>query len=334
LDPLDPSSPPPPSWHAWLASPAGKRTTRLARWSFIALVTWMLVAQLSAVGWRDIFHALPRNPLFYLLFAAVYLQVSLGELLAYRLCWPFDARAAIPAFLKKRIYNREVLGYSGEVYFFVWARQHVPLPAIKLAETVRDQNIVSSVASTFVAVALVLFYLARGKGSPLAALREQLPAVDAAWLTLAGLLSLAAAWVAWRLRRWLFSMPLRLAATIFALHVVRLVIGQVLQIAQWEVGAPEGTLTAWFTLSAASIIASRIPILPSRDLLFVSAGVALSSAMDVETAAISGMLLVNAMLAKVVSFALFTALSLRERAPTGAGLPAPLPPSAPPQPGA
>jgi hypothetical protein len=318
----------------------GRVLTRVARGLMMAMVFGLLFWQLHAIGWREIGARLPTHPGFYLLFAVIYLQVSFGELLAYRLCWSFDVRASVPVFLKKRILNREILGYSGEVYFFSWARRVVPLPARRIAETIRDQNIVSSIASSAVAVGLLVFYMTHGKLAVSIWLRGQLAALNMLYgLGVAVALLLVAA-LAYRYRRYLFSMSLKVAGMVLALHVTRLMLGQGIQIFQWELGAPEGTLGAWFTLSTASILANRIPILPSRDLLFVSAGVALASTMQVESAAISGMLLVNAVLAKVVSFGLYTGLSLarggaaasaegaavlaalREREGAGAGEPA------------
>ena len=293
-------------------SPRGRRIRRVARGAVMAAVAGHLLWQLRAIGWREIGANLPTHPGFYLLFAVIYLQVSLGEMIAYRLCWSFDVRRSIPAFLKKRIYNRELLGYSGEVYFFGWARREVKAPLRRLAETIRDQNIVSSIASTAVAVGLCTFYLTNGR-LPISRIGERLAAASGVYGLGLGLGLAIAAALAYRYRRYLFSMSLKVAGLVLALHVVRLLLGQAVQIWQWELGAPAGTVEVWFTLSAASIIANRIPLLPSRDLLFVSAGVALSESLQLGTAAVSGMLLVNAMLAKVVSFGLYAGLSMVDK---------------------
>ena len=148
---------------------------------------------------------------------------------------------------------------------------------------------------------------------------DTLAAVAATWWVGAAFALLVATALVVRYRRYVFTMPLKIAAVILALHVFRLIVGQAVQILQWEVGAPEGAIEAWFTLSAASIVANRIPLLPGRDLLFVSAGVALSQSLEVGSAAVSGMLLVNAVLAKVLSFGLFVGLGMVERKQAPAG---------------
>lgn len=304
---------------AFALSPRGRQITQVSRWILIAAVIALLVWQMQAIGWREIWTSLPRSPLFYLLFAVIYFQVSVGEIIAYRCCWSFDVRKAVPAFLIKRVYNRDVLGYSGEIYFFSWARRHLQLPATQIAETIRDQNIVSSIASTAIAVGLVVFYTVNGGLEVSIWLRAQLAAVATTWWVGAAFALLVATALVVRYRRFVFTMSLKIAAVILALHVVRLIVGQAVQILQWEVGAPEGAIEAWFTLSAASIVANRIPLLPGRDLLFVSAGVALSQSLEVGSAAVSGMLLVNAVLAKVLSFGLFVGLGMVERKQAPAG---------------
>ncbi|MEZ4381275.1 MAG: hypothetical protein R3A79_07990 [Nannocystaceae bacterium] len=307
-------------WGA-LRSPRARLVARVLRGVVMASVVGLLVWQLREIGWRAVWANLPVHPGFYLLFAVLYFQVTVGEIVAYRLCWDFDVRASLRAFLLKRIYNRDVLGYAGEVYFFGWARRHVGLPAVRVAETIRDQNIVSSIASTAIAVGLLIFYAINGGLEVSYWLRDQVADVAlAVWIGGAVALVVAGALIV-RYRRFVFSTSLKIAAAIFLLHVVRLIFGQGVQILQWELGAPEGTLEMWFTLSAASIIAARIPLLPGRDLLFVSAGVALSDAMSGNAAAISGILLVNAVLGKVLSLALFVALGVRKDAPASDAAP-------------
>lgn len=319
-------------WSGWLArisglmaSERGRQLQRIGRALGLVGASGLLLWQLRDVSWREIAASLPTHPGFYVLYAALYLQLSLGEVLAYRLCWRFDMGASVPVFLKKRIYNRDILGYSGEVYLFTWARSAVARPAIQVVETIRDQNIVSSLASTTVAVVLVAFYLLHGTPALTTWLEGQLARIgeigeaDAIYAVAIGAAVVGLGALALRFRRYLFTMPLGIAGMIFALHVTRLVLSQALQIWQWALGMPEGSLAAWFTLAAASLAASRIPLLPSREILFVSAGVALAGVMEVSEAAISGMLLVNAVLGKVVSLGLFTGLSLAEARRRGGG---------------
>ncbi|TPV93367.1 MAG: hypothetical protein B7733_20885 [Myxococcales bacterium FL481] len=304
-------------WLSFGATNAGRRTIRAVRWTFTAGVLALLVYQLHDIGWSKLWASVPTNPWIYVIFGWLYIQLTVAEIVAYRSCWRFDLRQAIPAFLKKRIYNRDVLGYSGEVYFFSWARKHVQdRSSLQLAETIRDQNIVSSSASTAVALVLLGVYLNFGTvnlddqlGSWLA---SNLARVSAGGVVLTVVASVAIVGVVVRFRRYLFRMSPRLAAGLFLLHTVRLVIGQATQVSFWAVGVPDVPLQTWLTFAAASIIASRIPLLPNRDLLFVSAGIAMSDALDLESAGIGTIFAFQSVLTKVVNVILFSVISVAE----------------------
>lgn len=302
-------------YRAFVESERGKLTILWAKRAFTVAIVAMLAVQLTYVGWGEVWQAMPTNPLFYLLFVLIYLQLTVAEITAYRLCWTFDIREAFPAFIKKRIYNRDVLGYSGEVYFFTWARKHVNETPVFIGETIRDQNIISSLASTAVAVALLGVFLTFGQVSmaDLLAYVQGWEGLSASYVIFGVLITGVVVALAVRFRRYLFTMPWRLALIILALHVFRLLVGQALQIGQWAVGVPGVPLATWFTLAAASLVAGRIPFLPNRDLIFVSAGLAISDAMNIEAAGLATVLLVNSVLHKIVNFSAFTYLSVRER---------------------
>src|SRR5690625_7706642 len=80
----------------------------------------------------------------------------------------------------------------------------------------------------------------------------------------------------------------RIAAIVLGIYAVRLILGQVLQIGQWSVAMPSVALSTWFTFAAVSLIVSRIPFIPSQDLVFLGASVELSTMMDIPTAGGAG----------------------------------------------
>ena len=79
-------------------------------------------------------------------------------------------------------------------------------------------------------------------------------------------------------------MAAKTALLIFGVLLVRLIVGQVLQIGMWAVAMPEVSLPVWFTFAAASIIVSRIPFVPNRDLIFLGLGVSLSGVVGISEA--------------------------------------------------
>lgn len=296
-------------WKQFATSSRGRRILKAGRVLLTVGIMGYLAYEVVRIGWQEVLRSLPTNPLFYLLFLLLYFLLPLAEVVFYRITWRFDAWKSVPAFVKKRIYNKDVLQYSGEVYFYAWARKHVGLPHTKILETIRDQNIVSSVASTMISVVLLGVFLYLGQLS----ITDLIGAHSTSYLVGGGLVALVLVALGVRLRKYLFSMALKTALLLFVLQCVRLVLGQGLQIAQWAVAMPEVPLRAWLTYAAVSIIISRIPIIPNRDLIFMGAGVGLSDVMQISAAGITGMLGVLVVLNKVVNLALFAVFSLFDR---------------------
>jgi len=80
-----------------------------------------LVRGIAGSGLSGLWQAVPGNPLFYLAFALVYMALPLGDFVIFRRLWHIPL-AGLAALLKKRIANEVVIGYSGEAYFYAWAR--------------------------------------------------------------------------------------------------------------------------------------------------------------------------------------------------------------------
>lgn len=296
-------------WGSFAASPSGRLATRVTRTLFLVLIVGYLVWMLTSVGWEEIWQSLPTAPLFYVLFLGLYFLLPAAETVMYRLSWSFDALRAFPAFVKKRIYNKDVLGYSGEVYFFSWARTNVGASERVLLETIRDNNVLSSLASTLIAIALLIVFLFVGELRLSALVGENWGYyVAGALVVLAALTPLAI-----RFRHFLFSMPVRIAAMVFGLQCARLILGQALQIGQWAVVMPEVPLRIWFTFAAVSILLTRIPFLPNQNLIFMGAGLELSGMMNISTAGVAGMLLVTNVLDKLLNAGLFGVISFIDR---------------------
>lgn len=296
-------------WRQFSASRRGQVTLRVLRGLLLVGLLGFLAFKLTRIGWAPVWEHLPTRPLFYLLFVLLYLLLPLTEMLIYRIVWRYDVWRAFPAFLKKRIYNREVLAYSGEVFFVTWARRHVGLPARSVAETIRDNNILSAAASTTIALILLGVFLYVGRLRITDLIGTHGLSYVAGGVVLAVILGV----LAHRFRRYLFSMAARTALLIFGIQCTRLVLGQALQIAQWAVVMPEVPLSVWFTFAAVSIILTRIPFLPNQNLIFMGVGVELSSSLGIPEAAMFSMLGVLVALDKLVNFGLFVAVSLAER---------------------
>ena len=296
-------------WMQFLESKRGRRVLQGARVVFMLGIFAYLVYELRDVSWSEIGAALPTNPLFYLIFLLLYFLLPVAESFIYRITWTFEAWKSLPAFIKKRIYNNDVLGYSGEFYFYTWARKNVGLSDREILKTIRDQNVVSSAASTMIALVLVAVFLYIGQIN----ITEWIGPQETSYLVGGAVVTLLLAALVIRLRRYLFSIAAKTALLIFAVHIVRLIVGQALQIGMWAVAMPEVSLPVWFTFAAASIIVTRIPFIPNRDLIFLGLGVSLSGVVGISEAGVFAMLGAITVMGKVINVLFFSALSVLGR---------------------
>ena len=296
-------------WSRFVESKQGRRVIKGVQALFALGIVAYLIFELRGVSWTEIVAALPVHPLFYVFLLVLYFLVPFAELCVYRITWTFDAWRSVSAFLKKRIYNTDVLGYSGELYFYTWARKNVGLSDLDILKTIRDQNIVSSAASTMVAVVLVVVFLFTGQIN----VAEWIGQQETAYLVGGAVTAVLLTVLAVRLRKYLFSMAFKTANLIFLVHLARNVVGQMFQIGMWAVAMPEVPLPVWLTFAAASIIVTRIPFIPNHDLIFLGLGVSLSGVVGISEAGVFGMLGVIVVLRKVLNVAFFSTLSLLDR---------------------
>ncbi len=72
-------------------------------------------------------------------------------------------------------------------------------------------------------------------------------------------------------------------------------------------------MPVWFTFASASIIVSRIPFVPNRDLIFLGLGVSLSGVVGISEAGVFAMLGAITVMGKVINVLFFSALSVLGR---------------------
>lgn len=289
--------------------PTGKRVIKAVRTVSLAGVLGVLIFQLSDIGWDQVLSSLPQHPLFYLLLVAMYLLLPLTESLIYGRLWRLRPLSCLPIMIRKRVLNVDVVGYSGEIYLFTWAKGRVAQPAGKLMGMIKDNLILSSAAS-FSAAAVLLGGLALTGQIDLGAL------VDTPRPLYAGLAALAAVFlgsVLFRFRHVIFSLTRRTLTMLGVAHMLRFVIGYVLQIAAWWIVIPSAAFETWAVLLVVSVVINRIPFLPSSDLVFVSAGAGLTPLLDVPVAPVVSMLLVRSAFDRILNLLLFSSTVWRER---------------------
>lgn len=281
-----------------------KRGKLILKWSQhlinASVIVW-LIYELNKIGWLSVWQSFPSQPLFYILFLFVFFQLPLFEVLIYRLTWTFDSLKSVPVFLVKRVYNKDVLGYSGEVYFFAWAKKTLDKSSADIFKIIKDNNIISSVASTLLSFGLVAIFL----------FADQIKVME--WIAnqnqnyyIGGILFLAIiVFLFIKFRHYVITMPLKTAYQIFSIQVFRLLLNHSANLLMYYIVLPEVPLYVWFTYIAIEIILSRIPFLPNRDLIFAGISISLAGDLAIAEDAIAGITVAKSVLNKIGGVAAF-----------------------------
>ncbi len=288
----------------WARTARGQRTLKWVRYSLTAAVIGFLVYQLATIGWRDVASSIPGEPWFYVLWAIAYARLPVFEMFIYRRVWKKGRLELLYAFLRKRALNADVMGYTGEVYLFAWARKAVPEPADRIWKAIKDNLIVSSLCSVGTAIIMLV-------GLALSGLLD--PWLGGAWGWYAfGAVVVAALTAALliQFRSTVFSFSASVIGWMGLWHSARFFIGYVLSVTMWWVVLPDVPAATWALLLTLFILTDRIPVIPSRDLLFVGVSLELSATMGVPEAALAGLLLTQTVLGKIVNFIFFLSMPL------------------------
>jgi hypothetical protein len=284
-------------------SSLGKQVIRMFTILFTAAIIAYLVYKLTLIGWDNVWHSLPHTPWFYILLLAMFFSLPVFQVMIYRVAWKVDVKpwALFLALLNKRVLDKDVLGYSGEMYLYLWARKNVKQPDKEILHVLKDNVILSSAASTLVAVSLLILFFTLG--------RVQLPKKwvhpNITHITVLVFCGVLITGLAITFRKRILFLKRKEILAIFALHIGRLLFVQGLQVIQWAVVKPEIPILNWMTLLAVQIMITRIPLLPSRDLVFLGTGIEMSAFIEISTSSMAGMLLASSVINKVLNLVFF-----------------------------
>lgn len=207
----------------------------------------------------------PRNPVFWLIFVAVYVTPIAADYAIYRRVWRLPLAGLVPL-ARKQIGNELVTGYVGDAYLYSWAHHHGFAGKDGL-RTIKDVAILSAVASnvtTMLAAALAFPYLGL--------LALHIPP----WTVAAAVaLVLAPPLVALLFGRQLFNLAPALLRWTLCAHLGRAVGSCVLTALLWHLALPEVALKWWVVFAALKLILSRLPNLSSKDVLLAGLAVLL-----------------------------------------------------------
>lgn len=284
-------------------TPRIRRLIAVAQHTVLIGVVAYLIARLSEVGWADVFAALPVSPLFYLIFVLRYFMLPLSEISAYELVWRRSLWRHFSAFLRKRVYNFAILGYSGEAFFTLWARRALDLSDTEILVGVKDNNLVSALVSNIATAILVMSLFLTGRlHDSLAALPGSAFLFALAFFSAVGLSIAVLAF-----RRRIIGLRPGVMAKLVAINAVRMGVVLGLHALLYWSALPGPPLETWFVFIALQLVLSRVPFLPNLDIVFLTAALHLGSLVDATEAEIAGMLLAEAGLAQIFNVALFIA---------------------------
>lgn len=293
-------SPPPAEFESSTSFATKSRVARASlRIAAIIAVAAFAALRLHELGWSAIAANLPISTDYYAFFAIGYVTLPIFDATIYSRLWNIRFSDLLPIMFRKRVLNESVLGYSGEAFLALWARQHAYLSEGSAAKSIIDSNLVSSFVSTLATMVLA------------AAALSVLPVPRASIGTLGGGVAFAAVilCVMILLRGKILGLrggPLIRVAT---LHSLRLMAVLAFQILQWNSALPDAPLAAWIIVMAAYFLATRIPFLPSYDLILLSLGLSVAPAIGLPPVKTAGLFMAGAALNQAANLIVFLATS-------------------------
>lgn len=219
-----------------------------------------LARELFDAGLVGLSRAAPTNPLFYLAFAIYYLGPPTFDYVIFRRLWRIPL-AGMAALHKKRISNEVLFGYTGEAYFYAWARQRTQMVAAPFG-AVKDVTILSAIAGNAMTLAVVAIALPLGI-SLLTAVQQK-----AVLGSIAVIIGTSVPFMLFSKR--VFSLPRGTLWWIFGVHCVRILTGSIFIAIAWHFAMPEVALGTWLFLAAGRLLAWRLPLVPNKELVFAT----------------------------------------------------------------
>lgn len=284
----------------WSETATGRLTIRILKVGLTGLIVLLLALQLYRIGWRQVVSELPTDPRFYGILLLLYVNLPLVEALVYQRILNIPYRRLAPALFKKRVLNRDLVEYAGEVSFFSWVRRASGLPQRRVFHVIKDNVIASAIASIVYALTFLGVAVALGVIPLPTSLSTTAPRAAVVAVVVAGI-----ATILYRYRHRVFVLSTYTLVGIAALHFFRLAAVSALQVLQWYIVLPNVPLSQLVTIHAIQVIAHRIPFLPSRDLVFVGASIELARVMEMSMAEMAGVLVAATAIEKVLNLVLF-----------------------------
>jgi hypothetical protein len=209
--------------------------------------------------------AIPGSATFWFAFALYFWGSPAIEWFILHKLWnaPFSGFWAV---LRKMVYNEMVLSYLGDAYFFAWLKRALPHVTSPFA-VVKDMAVVSAFMGSVLTLGAIAMVW------PFFSSVDQSGVHSSVLLCLA--LALASGGGIAVLRKALLSLSRREIVWIGGLFGLRILGQSACAVVMWWSLAPHVPFTTWIVLAAIRMVSARLPLVPSKDLAFAAAAVAL-----------------------------------------------------------
>ncbi|GAA0545957.1 hypothetical protein FHS83_000698 [Rhizomicrobium palustre] len=264
----------------------GKQARRVVNWGVPALLLVIVGVWLTKVGWENIYRSRPGSLPFYLVLLVPFFVQPIADLFIYRNLLGVGRQLPLWIFLRKRCLNSIMLDYSGEVYFFLWARKNLKVKDSTLLHAVKDSSVLSASAGLIVLWVMLLVLLLAGV--------VKIPVVSRGtwWIVAAGTLPLVFAVALFLGHKKLTQTSRRDMVITFALHFVRALTVMWLEYVCWWLSGALPTSGDCLKFVALRLLVTRLPLVPNKELIFVGVGVAAAGLMNISAPKVAAVLVI------------------------------------------
>ncbi|MDE1985978.1 MAG: hypothetical protein KGJ28_05515 [Alphaproteobacteria bacterium] len=277
----------------------GKPALHVFRWGIPILLLAFLGYSLTQLGWRHVWDARPTAFSFYFVLLLPFFVQPVADLIIYRNLLGVGRSLPLSILLRKRYMNSIMLDYSGEAYFFFWARKNLDLKKGVLLHAVKDTNVLSAGAGLAMVWLMLLALVASG----VMKLPTFLPA-NLWTLVMVGSLPLVLCIALIMGGRRVTVLSRGDVATTFAIHLVRSVTALALEFALWWLSGALPSATVCLEFIALRLLITRLPLVPNKELVFVGVGIAAAGLLDVSAPRVAAVLVIMTTVSLLQEFAL------------------------------
>jgi len=217
-----------------------------------------MALQFGKMDTNQLHNALPQNLWFLPVLLALYFALPIADWIIFQRLWALPASGFL-VLLAKRIGNEVLISYSGEVYFYLWARKRTELSSAPFG-AIKDVNILSALAANLVALLLLMFTYPFISQLHLGQYTHASVIFAAVMLTTSFLILLFS--------RRVFTLERAQLRWIFGVHILRLTAGVLLCALLWFIILPGPHFGFWLVLSMIRLLVGRLPFLPNKEALF------------------------------------------------------------------